>query len=167
MVASRRDAASDALHCSLDLGSSPEAAFAFICEVEKWPLWLSFLRSARRIDLDPIPFGEGCEVAVRGAIPGDAEEYYEVERFIDGHMVSFVGLYSTRRRIDFRIERKSQSARLVVRLDYPAYGGPLGAFIDRMTARRRLASALDVSLEHFRGLIEFKERTQDRELVDF
>lgn len=158
---------SHALHGSLELGSSPDAAFHFICEVEKWPLWLSFLRSARRVDPDPGPFGEGSEIALRGTIPGDVEEYYEVERYIAGHIVSLVGLYSTRRRIDFRIERKSQSARLVVRVDYPAYGGALGAFIDRLTARRRLASALDASLAQLKGLVDFKSATHDRALVDF
>jgi len=32
---------------AVDLQTTPEAAFALVCEVEKWPVWLSFLRSAK------------------------------------------------------------------------------------------------------------------------
>lgn len=154
------------LQSSQDLQSSPEAAFSLICEVEKWPVWLSFLKSARRVD-ESVPFGLGSEVALRGAIPGEAEELYEVDRYIPGYIVSLVGAYSVRRRIEFRIERKSASSRMVVRLDYPSYGGMLGALLDRMTARRRLVGALDDSLLHFKGLVEFKDVEKDDLLADF
>jgi len=157
----------NALTCSQDLGTSPEAAFALICEVEKWPVWLSFAKSARRVN-ETQPLGLGSEVALRGAIPGEAEELYEVDQFLDGHIVSLVGAYSLRRRIDFRIERKSDRSKIVVRVDYPAYGGVLGALIDRMTARRRLDRALEDSLVHFKGLVEFKAvSAPDELLADF
>jgi uncharacterized membrane protein len=155
----------NALVGSQDLASSPEAAFALVCEVEKWPVWLSFLRSARRTDAGPLQLGS--EVALRGAIPGAEEELYEVDQFLAGHVVSLVGAYSIRRRIDFRIERKSTRSKLVVRLDYPSYGGVLGALIDRMTARRRLENALADSLVHFKGLVEFSGRSEDELLSDF
>ncbi len=32
---------------SLDVESSAEETFALLCAVEKWPVWLSFVRSAR------------------------------------------------------------------------------------------------------------------------
>ena len=137
-----------------------------MCEVEKWPVWLSFLKSARRID-EHKPLELGSEIALRGAIPGKEEELYEVDRFLPGYIVSLVGAYSVRRRIEFRIERKSASARMVVRLDYPAYGGILGALVDRMTARRRLVGALEESMLHFKGLVEFKDGPKDELLADF
>lgn len=155
-----------ALQSSQDLASSAEAAFSLICEVEKWPVWLSFLKTARRID-EHATLGLGSEIAIRGAIPGDAEELYEVDQFLPGHIVSLVGAYSIRRRMEFRIERKSTRSKLVVRLDYPSYGGMLGALIDRMTARRRLIGALDDSLLHFKGLVEFKDVEKDELLADF
>jgi uncharacterized membrane protein len=142
-----------ALNRSLDIAATPKTAFEIICEVEKWPVWLSFLRSARR--LDDGPFGLGSEVAIRSAIPGDDEEFYEVDKFLEGHILTLVGAYSLRRRIDFRIEGKSNRSRIVVRLDYPSYGGLLGALYDRMTSRRRLDAALGDSLVHFKGLVEF------------
>ncbi len=154
----------NALHRSQDFANTPEAAFGLICEVEKWPVWLSFLKSARRVDGRPV--GLGSEVALRGAIPGEAEELYEVDQFLDGHIVSLVGAYSVRRRIDFRIERKSAHCKLVVRVDYPAYGGAIGSFVDRVTNRRRLTTALARSLEHFKGLVEFRA-ADDVLLADF
>jgi hypothetical protein len=88
-------------------------------------------------------------------------------RFLAGHIVSFVGAYSLRRRLDFRIERKSNRTKLVVRVDYPAYGGVVGALIDRMTARRRLDRELMDSLVHFKGLVEFAGSERDELLADF
>jgi len=157
---------SNALQGSQDLSSSPECAFALVCEVEKWPVWLSFARSARRLD-EGKALELGSEIALRGAIPGEEEELYEVDQFLEGHIVSLVGAYSLRRRIDFRIERKSNRSKIVVRVDYPAYGGVLGALIDRMTARRRLESALEDSLVHFKGLVEFDAAPRDELLADF
>jgi uncharacterized membrane protein len=153
-----------ALIRSLDVAVQAETAFALICEVEKWPVWLSFLKSARRVENGPL--GIGSEIALRGAIPGAAEELYEVERFMTGHMLSLVGAYSIRRRIDFRVEGRPSSARVVVRVDYPAYGGVLGAIYDRVTARRRLEAALSDSLVHFKGLVEFGG-AKDEVLSDF
>jgi hypothetical protein len=158
--------APSALTCSQDLGSSSEAAFALICEVEKWPVWLAFAKSARRLN-ESAALTLGSEVVLRGAIPGEAEELYEVDQFLDGHIVSLVGAYSVRRRIDFRIERKSERSKIIVRVDYPSYGGVLGALIDRMTARRRLDRALGDSLLHFKGLVEFKDTPADELLADF
>ena len=165
-LSSAERVSSNALSSTQDLASSPEAAFALICEVEKWPVWLSFLTNARRLD-EHAPLALGSEIAVRSAIPGDAEELYEVDQILDGHIVSLVGAYSVRRRIDFRIERKSERSKLLVRVDYPAYGGVVGAFIDRLTARRRLESALDESLLHFKGLVEYRDVPKDDLLADF
>ena len=165
-LSSAERVSSNALSSSQDLASSPEAAFALICEVEKWPVWLSFLTSARRLD-ERAPLGLGSEVALRSAIPGESEELYEVDQILEGHIVSLVGAYSVRRRLDFRVERKSKRSKLSVRVDYPAYGGVVGAFIDRLTARRRLENALDESLLHFKGLVEYRDVPKDELLADF
>ncbi len=154
----------NALHASIDFASSPEVAFGLLCAVEKWPLWLGFLISARRTDNTPLTLGS--EVALRGAIPGETEELYEVDQYLENHIISLVGAYSVRRRIDFRIERKSERSKLVARVDYPAYGGTLGNLFDRWTSRRRLAAALERALEHFRGLVEYKA-LDDPLLADF
>jgi uncharacterized membrane protein len=154
-----------ALHRCQDVASPAKTAFDLVCEVEKWPVWLSFLRSARRVEPSE-PLGLGSEVAIRATLPGDEEELFEVDRFIPGHQLSLVGAFSCRRRIDVRIEQKSERSKLVVRVDYPTYGGFLGALVDRLTRRRKLDIALSDSLIHFKGLCEF-DSSPDALLVDF
>ena len=119
----------------------------------------SAFRSAIRIRL-------GAEVAIRSAIPGDEEELFEVDGYIEGYLLSLVGAFSCRRRLDLRIERKTQRSKLVVRLDYPTYGGSFSALIDRLTTRRKLDVALGDSLVHFKGLAEYDRGTTEA-LEDF
>src|SRR4030088_3755858 len=145
-----------ALHRSQDVASPARTAFDLVCEVEKWPVWLSFLRSARRIEPSE-PLGLGSEVGIRSNLPGEDEELFEVDRFILGHQLSLVGAFSCRRRIDIRIEQKSERSKLVVRVDYPTYGGVLGALFDRLTRRRQHDLALKHSHIHFKGLCEFDQ----------
>jgi hypothetical protein len=149
---------------SLDLDCPAEEAFALLCAVEKWPVWLSFVRSARRAHADGELRG-GSEVVVRSSLPGDEEELYEVDGLITNHRLSLVGAYSVRRRLEFRIERRTTRSRLNVQLSYPAYHGRFGTLLERWQRRRRLANALDDSLIHFKGLVEY--RRDDAILADF
>jgi uncharacterized membrane protein len=151
------------LSASVDVESSAADAFAFLCAIEKWPVWLSFLRSARLAD----PSGglqPGSEVVVRSLLPGEEEQLYEVDGFITNYHLSLVGAYSVRRRLDFRIEQKTARSKVHVRLCYPAYHGRLGALLDRLRRGRRLASALDDALVHFKGLVEYRDGTALAEL---
>lgn len=149
---------------SLDLDCSAEEAFTLLCAVEKWPVWLSFLRSARRANADR-NLEIGSEVVLRSWLPGDEEELYEVDGLIANYRLSLVGAYSVRRRLEFRIERKTACSKLHVHLSYPAYHGRLGTLLDRWQRRRRVANALDDSLIHFKGLVEYKR--DDPVLADF
>jgi hypothetical protein len=139
---------------SLDIETSAEDAFALLCCVEKWPVWLSFLRSARLAD-KRLPLAVGSEVVVRSSIPGEEEQLYEVDQLISNFHVSLVGAYSVRHRIDFRLERRTTRSRLHARISYPAYHGRIGAWLDGLRHGRRLATALDHSLTLFRGLVEY------------
>jgi hypothetical protein len=155
-----------ALLRSQDVSSPARTAFDLACEVEKWPVWLSFIRSARRLEPDQ-PVVLGSEVAIRSSVvPGDDEELFEVDRFIPAHQLSLVGAFSCRRRIDIRIEQKSERSKIVLRVDYPTYGGFLGKVIDRLTRRPKLDAALNDALIHFKGLCEY-DREPDALLVDF
>ncbi len=138
---------------SLDIESPVEDAFALLCAVEKWPVWLPFLRSATLAE-PASPLVMGTEVIVRSSLPGDEEQRFEVDQFISNFHLSLVGLYSVRRRLDFRIERKTARARLHVKLSYPAYGGRLGALMDAWKHGRRLERGLDDALVHFKGMVE-------------
>ena len=139
---------------SLDIETSAEDAFALLAEVEKWPVWLSFLRSARLVD-PKRPLAVGSEIVVRSSIPGEAEELYEVDALIGNYHLSLVGAYSVRRRIDFRIERRTTRAKVHVKVTYPAYHGRVGAFLDQLRNGRKLSTALDHSLVLFRGMVEY------------
>lgn len=141
------------LSASLELNTSAEQAFSLLGEVEKWPVWLSILHSARRQNDAPLVIGS--EVILRSSLPGEAEQLFEVEALIPNYRLSLVGAFSMRRRLDFRIERRSACARLHVQVTYPAYHGRLGGMLDRWQRRRRLCSALDDSLLHFKGLVEY------------
>jgi hypothetical protein len=136
---------------SQDLDAPSERAFRLLCDVEHWPEWLSFVRGAR-IEGDG-PLAIGAEIAIESSIPG-GDGAFEVEHFIAGHVLSLVGAYSVRRRLDFRIEGLGLRCRLVVRLDYPAYGGVLGGLFDQVTARPRLTRALAASLIHIKNQVE-------------
>ncbi len=98
----------------------------------------------------------GSEVIIRSSLPGDEEQLYEVDGLIANYRLSLVGAYSVRRRIDFRIERRTSCTRIHMRLAYPAYHGRFGLLLDRWQRGRRLASALDDSLIHFKGLVEYQ-----------
>jgi hypothetical protein len=153
-----------AVYRTQDVASPASTAFARICEVEKWPVWLSFLRSARLTE-PQVPLQAGSEVAISSRLLGEDEELFEVDRFIAGYHVSLVGAFSCRRRLDFRVEQKSERSKVVVRVDYPTYGGVVASLVDRLTRRRRLDVALGDSLLHFKGLVEFER--PDGLLVDF
>lgn len=149
---------------SLDIDSPVEDAFALLCAVEKWPVWLSFVRSAKSAE-PASPLTLGTEVVVRSTLPGDEEQVYEVDQFISNYHLSLVGAYSVRRRLDFRIERKTSRAKVHVKLTYPAYGGRVGAVVDAWRYGRKLERILDDALVHFKGLVEY--RTVDGALTDF
>ncbi|HTU70478.1 MAG TPA: hypothetical protein VMF11_09165 [Candidatus Baltobacteraceae bacterium] len=140
---------------SLDIESPVEEAFALLCSVEKWPVWLPFLRSASLAD-PASPLQVGSEVIVRSSLPGYAEQLYEVDQLITNFHLSLVGAYSVRRTLDFRIERKTSRAKLRVKFSYPAYGGRLGALLDAWRRGRRFERWLGDALLQFKGLAEYE-----------
>ena len=155
-----------ALSADVDVQTSAETAFELLCNIEKWPLWLSFLRSASLVQTGA-PFGIGSEVVLRSSVPGDAEQLFEVDHFITNHQLSLVGAYSVRRRLDFRIERKTTRCKLHARMEYPAYGGKIALLYDGVRAGRKLSQQIDESLLHFKHLAEYRADAKDELLADF
>lgn len=154
------------LSASVDIQTAAETAFSLLCEVPKWPVWLSFLRRAELVEPNE-SLGVGTEVVLRSAIPGHEEQLFEIDHLITNHQLSLVGAYSIRRRLDFRIERKTTRCRLHARLEYPSYGGRLGALYDAVSSGRKLATQLDESLLHFKHLAEYNPAPKDELLADF
>lgn len=153
------------IRASVDLQRPAERAFSFLCAVEKWPLWLPFLRTAK-VREDQPRLQLGSEILVRAAIPGDADQIFEVDRFIQNHHVSLVGAYSTRRRLDFRLESQSSRSRLHAKLEYPSYGGRIGALYQRWRSARRLSAQFEEAVVHFKHLVEY-DTAKDELLADF
>src|SRR5579875_1480131 len=81
---------------SLDIETPVEEAFALLCAVEKWPVWLPFIRSAALAD-PASPLGAGAEVLIRWNLPGPGELLFEVDQFIANYHLSLVEAYSVRR----------------------------------------------------------------------
>lgn len=154
------------LSAAIDIQAPAESAFSHLCSVEKWPVWLSFLRSAELVE-PAAPVNVGSEILVRSSVPGEPEQLFEVDYFISNHQLSLVGAYSTRRRIDFRLERKTTRCKLSARLEYPSYGGRLGALYDALRSGRKLATQLEESLTHFKHLAEYRGAAKDELLADF
>jgi hypothetical protein len=153
------------LTAAVDVQTSAETAFALLCEIEKWPVWLAFARSAELLDAAPLHVGS--EIRVCSMIPGQKEQLFEVDHFITNHQLSLVGAYSVRRRFDFRVERKTTRCKLHARVEYPAYGGRLGLLYDGLRAGRKLAFQLEESLVHFKHLAEYQPVEKDELLADF
>lgn len=143
------------LTASVDLESPAEDVFSLLCSIEKWPVWLSFLRSARRVDYGE-PIGIGSEVVLRSEVPGEEEQLYEVDQYITNHHLSLVGAYSVRRRVEFRVERKTSRSRLHMRLSYPAYHGRLAAVVEWWHRGRKRFWQLQGALTNFKGLVEYR-----------
>jgi hypothetical protein len=155
-----------ALSAALDIQATVETGFQLLCTIEKWPLWLSFLRSAELVPASE-PLGVGSEILLRSSLPGDAEQLFEVDHFITNHQLSLVGAYSVRRRLDFRIERKTTRCKLHARMEYPAYGGKIAVLYDGVRSGRKLAQQLEESLLHFKHLAEYRVDAKDELLADF
>lgn len=152
------------LRASLALDSPAEATFALLCSVQKWPVWLSFLRSAKPV-VAGAALGLGSEVVLCEGRVDAKEHLYEIDRFIANYHLSLVGAYSMRRRLDFRIENRLSRSKLHVNLTYPTYGGRLGTLLGGWKYARSVATALERGLIHFKGLAEF--RNEERLLADF
>lgn len=153
------------LRAAEDVRSPAERVFSLLCAVEKWPVWLSFLRSAAVTEPES-PLAIGSEVLIRSAIPGEQEQLFEVDQLIPNYHLSLVGAYSVRRRIDFRIERKTTRCKVHAALQYPCYGGIVGALYDQLRAGRRLSTQVSEALVHFKHLAEY-DAQKDELLADF
>ena len=84
------------------------------------------------------------------------KQLYEVDGFITNYRLSLVGAYSLRRRLDFRIERRTSCSQAPRAASLSGLSRTTGRMLDRWQRGRRVASALDDSLVHFKGLVEYK-----------
>jgi len=141
------------LVASEDLNVSAEIAFSRICSVQTWPVWLSFVKRAELDDHASV-LSYSSDVILASDLSDGKEEVFEVEELIAPYLLTLVGAFSCRRRIQFRVESKGDISRVVVKIAYSTYGGLLRKYADHLTFRRKLHSSLSQSLQTFKGLVE-------------
>ncbi len=136
-----------------ELTVSPEIAFSRICSISTWPVWLSFVRRAELNDRTS-ELTHSSDVLLASDLSEGAEEVFEVEELIKPYLLTLVGAFSCRRRIQFRIEAKNKLAKVIVKIAYPRRGGLFYKPFDGFMQRRKLNAALVHSLQTFKGLVE-------------
>jgi len=141
------------LVASENLSVSAEIAFSRICSIHTWPVWLSFVRRAE-FDGYPGLLTQASDILLSSDLSDGKEEVFEVEELIEPYLLTLVGAFSCRRRIQFRIERKDAASRLTVRIAYVSHGGLLRGVLARFIARRKLHNLLTLSLQTFKSLVE-------------
>ena len=136
-----------------ELHVSAEIAFARICSIKTWPVWLSFVKRAELEDPGNTLTHQSDIVLLSELFDGK-EEVFEVEELIEPYLLTLVGAFSCRRRIQFRVERKDDISRLIVKIAYPSYGNLIGRYTERFMFRRKMQTVLTESLQTFKGLVE-------------
>jgi hypothetical protein len=152
------------LVASENLSVSAEIAFSRICSIQTWPVWLSFVRRAE-FDGYPGLLTQASDIVLASDLSAGMEEVFEVEELIEPYLLTLVGAFSCRRRIQFRVDRKDDVSRLTVRIAYSRQGGLLQGFVARFLSRRKLNGLLAQSLQTFKSLVEHdaEERAERHE----
>ena len=136
-----------------ELNVSADIAFSRICAVQTWPVWLSFVKRAELEDRTSL-LTHDSDILLLSDLFDGKEEVFEVEELIEPYLLTLVGAFSCRRRIQFRVESKNEISRVIVKIAYPTYGGIVRKYTDRLMFRRKLHTALAQSLQTFKGLVE-------------
>jgi hypothetical protein len=141
------------LVASEKLNVSADIAFSRICSIQTWPVWLSFVK---RAELDGYPgvLTTSSDILLASDLSDGKEEVFEVEELIEPYLLTLVGAFSCRRRIQFRVESQDDVSKVIVKIAYVTHGGLLQKYADYLTSRRKLHSALVQSLQTFKALVE-------------
>lgn len=136
-----------------DLNVSADIAFSRICSIQTWPVWLSFVKRAELEDRAS-RLTHDSDIILSSDLSDGQEEVFEVEELIEPYLLTLVGAFSCRRRIQFRVETKDSISRVIVKIALPAYGGIVRRYTDGFMFRRKLHASLTQSLQTFKGLVE-------------
>ena len=140
---------------SVDIAAPAEQVFDYVSDLSRWPAWFGCVVSASQPQDNPLALGAEIHVCMHAG-RRRWQETFEVSRFITNAFLSFEALYSTARRIDFRVERRGRSSRLGCSIGYPVYGGLAPALYDVLMGRRRVRNGIRHSLVHFKNIVEEK-----------
>lgn len=137
----------------VDIKAPADQVFAYVNDLGRWPMWFACVVSAQQPQDQPLDL----ETEVRVCLHAGRrrwQESFEVTRFIRNAFLSFEGLLSAARRIDFRFERRGQLTRLSCAIGYPVFGGLVPIALDALFRRPRVQRELRDSLVHLKNLLE-------------
>jgi len=140
---------------AVDIAAPAEQVFERVSDLTRWPAWFGCVVSASQPQDRALALGVEVHVCMHAG-RRRWQETLEVTRFITNAFLSFEALYSTARRIDFRVERRGRITRLACSIGYPVYGGLAPAIYDVLLGRRRVKNGVRDSLVHFKSIIEEK-----------
>jgi uncharacterized membrane protein len=143
---------------AVDITAPAEQVFERVNDLTHWPAWFGCVVSASQPQDQALALGVEVHVCMHAG-RRRWQETLEVTRFITNAFLSFEALYSTARRIDFRLERRGRITRLGCSIGYPVYGGLAPAIYDVLIGRRRVRNGLRDSLVHFKNIVEEKVGT--------
>lgn len=127
--------------------------FDFVTDVSRWPVWMPAVVNAQQPESLPLAVDEELLVCMHAG-RRRWQETFEVKRLVRNAFLSFEGLYSAARRIDFRFEQRGEQTRVACVIGYPLFGGVIARAIDAISRRRRVRRDLHDSLVRLKGLLE-------------
>lgn len=143
---------------AVDIAAPAEHVFERVSDLTHWPAWFGCVVSASQPQDQALGLGVEIHVCMHAG-RRRWQETLEVTRFITNAFLSFEALYSTARRIDFRVERRGSITRLCCAVGYPVYGGLAPAIYDVLIGRRKVRSGVRDSLVHLKNIVEEKVGT--------
>ena len=138
---------------SVDIAAPAEHVFDYVSDLTRWPTWFGCVVSASQLQGSAPALGAEIHVCMHAG-RRRWQETFEVTRFITNAFLSFEALYSTARRVDFRVERRGRTTRLGCSIGYPVYGGLAPALFDVLIGRRRVRNGIRQSLVHLKNIVE-------------
>ena len=143
---------------AVDIAAPAEQVFERVSNLTHWPAWFGCVVSASQPEERSLGLGVEVHVCMHAG-KRRWQETLEVTRFITNAFLSFEALYTTARRIDFRVERRGRNTRLACSIGYPVYGGVAPVIYDMLIGRRRVRNGVRDSLVHLKNIVEEKAGT--------
>jgi hypothetical protein len=140
----------------VDITLPVSRVFAFVADVARWPLWLSFVVSAH-CDEEPALAGLAADQELRICMQRGKrrwQESFDVVRFVPNAFVWLEGSLSAARRIEFRFEQRRSGTRVHCAVGYPVYGGAVGRLRDALLTRHGVARDVANSMLQLKSVLE-------------
>lgn len=147
---------------SVDVELPVGRVFGFVADIERWPVWLSFVVSAQQRAAPPqrriepaqrkLAVDEEIQICMQRG-KRRWHETFDVIRFVPNAFVWLEGSLSASRRIEFRFEQRRDGTRVHCAVGYPVFG-LAGRLSDALFTRRGVSHDLHHSMMHLKTVLE-------------